>query len=79
MVGLRIRRHGREHMRFGLARDPIKHALIAHDREGPWLLVYGARRLDCRIDQYADRFLIDRLGRIFAYRATPGDRHVEIH
>jgi short chain dehydrogenase len=79
MVGLRIRRHGREHMRFGLARDSIEHALIAYDRGGPWLLVYGAWRLDCRIDQRTDQFLVNCLGGIFAHRRNAVDTESETH
>ena len=65
-------------MRFGLARDSIEHALIAYDREGPWLLVYGAWRLDCRIDQRTDQFLVNWLGGILAHRTTAGDCDIEI-
>jgi hypothetical protein len=39
------RGHRGDHVVFGVPRYQIEYPLIAHHREGPWLLIDGARRM----------------------------------
>jgi hypothetical protein len=50
VFGMRARHHGREHMGLCVTRDAIEHALVTHDRECVWLLIYCARCLHSGVD-----------------------------
>ena len=76
---MEARGHCRKHMGLRILRDPIEHALIAHDCECPWLLVYRVRCVHGGVDQKINRSLIDSLSGVFANRSATADYLVEIH
>jgi hypothetical protein len=79
VVGLSRFLHSGQHMRLRSVRDPLEGSLVAHDRERPWLLIDSVLRFYGRINQMTDRFLIDGLERVFAYRTPARDRLLYVH
>ena len=56
-------------MRLGLVGNLRGQVLLLDHDETPGLLIEGARRLDCGVDQFAHRLVADRLVSIFARKS----------
>ena len=73
------RRRRREHMGFCILREPIEYALVADDRERPWLFINCARGVHGRINQIRDDLFVDSLRCVITHGPAAGDRVVEVH